>query len=216
MKLSKLFTFLAPDEASFVQHFVDVADNLIEATELMKGLMLTESMGEREEFFDKIKNKEITGDKLTEVINFHLNKSFLTPFDREDIHELTYKLEDVLNNLYAASQRIKLYKPAKLSKEMVLVTEIIGLIAIEIREAVRLLDHAISHREGIIKACDKIDILENKADHLHSMGISKLFDEENDITELIKVKEILASLEKAADRSEQVSDVIRTILLKMA
>lgn len=216
MKLSKLFTFLAPDEASFVQHFVDVADNLIKASELMKGLMLTESMAEREEFFVKIKNAEITGDKLTEVINFHLNKSFITPFDREDIHELAYKLEDVLNNLYAASQRIKLYKPAKLSKEMVQVTEIIVLIANEIREAILLLDHAILHKDGIIKACDQINILENKADHLHSMGISKLFDEETDATELIKAKEILVSLEKAADRSEHVSDVIRTILLKMA
>lgn len=206
---------MVPDEASFVQLFEETADNLIRCTELLKGLMLTDTMEDREDFFVKIKQNEKEGDRLTELVVHHLNKSFLTPFDREDIQELAAKLDDVVNNIYGASQRIRLYKPKSLTKEMLQVSEIIGLIAIEIRKAVSLLHQAIAHQEGIVKACDQINMLENKADHIHNLAISKLFEEETDTIELVKLKEIHQSLEKAADKSEDVSDVIRTILLKL-
>ncbi len=215
MKILRFFNFLAPDEASFVQHFEEVADNLIQCSELMKKLMLTETVEEREALIDKIKLSEKEGDRLTVMIIKHLNKSFLTPFDREDIQELTAKLDDVVNNVYAASQRIRIYKPRKLTKEMYQVSEIMGLIALEIRVAVGQLHHAIDHKDGIIKSCDQINMLENKADHVYNMAISMLFEQEPDTIELIKTKEIMHSMEKAADMAEDVSDVIRTILLKL-
>ena len=137
-------------------------------------------------------------------------------FDREDIHELASKIDDVLDNINAASQRIRLYKPKTLTTDMKQMADILGLLAIEIQKAVSQLRHLAKHKSEIVKACDQINLLENKADHVYNMAISKLFDEEKNTGELIKLKDIMASLEKAADKAEDVSDAIRTILIKMA
>jgi len=122
----------------------------------------------------------------------------------------------VVDLINGTSQRINLYKP----KELVLVfkemAEVIGQAAMEIEFSLKGLRDAGRNKEKILQSCINLNTLENKGDDLYHHGISKLFDDEMDATELIKKKEILETLEKTVDKAEDVSDTIKTILIKMA
>ncbi|MFZ4465391.1 MAG: DUF47 domain-containing protein [Bacteroidales bacterium] len=216
MNIDKFLKVFVPKETAFFPLFENDAKILIKGTELLAELVKTNDLDERETLIARIKAAESEGDKVTDEIFTQLNKSFITPFDREDIHELASKIDDVLDNINAASQRIRLYKPKTLTTDMKEMADVLGLLAIEIQKAVSQLRHLAKHKNEIVKACDQINMLENKADHVYNLAISKLFDEEKNTGELIKLKDIMASLEKAADKAEDVSDAIRTILIKMA
>ncbi len=216
MNIDKFLKVFVPKETAFFPLFEDDAKVLNKGTELLLLLVSTNDLDERETLIARIKATETEGDKITDQIFTQLNKSFITPFDREDIHELASKIDDVLDNINAASQRIRLYKPISLTAEMKQMAEILNQLALEIQKGIVELKHMARHKNTIIKACDEINILENKADHVYNMAISNLFENEKNANELIKLKDIMASLEKAADKAEDVSDALRTILIKMA
>ncbi|NOU46181.1 MAG: DUF47 family protein [Bacteroidales bacterium] len=216
MKLDDLLKYFVPKETAFFPLFKEDADILIKGSELLKDLISTTDIDDRDAFIARIKATEKEGDRVTDKIFTQLNKSFITPFDREDIHALASSVDDVLDNINAASQRIRLYKPKALTPEMYQVAEIIGLVALQIEIAVNGLSNPGKNRDRIMNACDEINLLENKADHVYNLAISVLFEEEKDTVELIKIKEIHMSLEKSVDKAEDVSDVIRTIMVKLA
>jgi predicted phosphate transport protein (TIGR00153 family) len=216
MKLDDLLKYFVPKETAFFPLFDEDAKILIKGSDLLKDLVSTTDLDDRDAFIARIKATEKEGDRLTTKIFEQLNKSFITPFDREDIQSLASSIDDVLDNINAASQRIRLYKPKFLTPEMFNVAEMIGLVALQIEIAVNGLSHPGKNRDKIMNACDEINVLENKADHIYNLAISKLFEEEKDTIELIKIKEIHQSLEKAVDKAEDVSDVIRTIMVKLA
>ncbi len=216
MKIDDLLKYFVPKETAFFPLFEEDAQILIKGAELLKDLVSTTDADDRDAFIARIKATETEGDRVTDKIFTQLNKSFITPFDREDIHELASSIDDVLDNINAASQRIRLYKPKTLTPEMYQVAEIISQVAHQVEIAVNGLSHPGKNREMIENACDEINLLENKADHVYNLAISKLFEEQKDTIELIKTKEIHQSLEKSVDKAEDVSDVIRTIMVKLA
>jgi len=216
MNLDYFLKFFVPNDTTFFPLFEKDVKVLVKAAELFKTLVDTDSIGQRDPIIKQIKAMELEGDDITHEIFGQLNKSFITPFDREDIHELASSLDDVLDHLNGASQRIRLYKPKVLLPVLKEFSELIYQAAKEIEFSVNGLRNAGKNREKIIQSCIVLNTIENKGDDLYQMGISKLFDEEKDTIELIKTKEILATLEKAIDKAEDVSDVIKTILIKMA
>jgi uncharacterized protein len=159
---------------------------------------------------------EHEGDDMTHQIYKQLNKSFITPFDREDIQALASCLDDVLDYINGASQRINLYKPKVLISPFVEFAEIIDSAATELEILFHGLRDAVKNKETIMQGCININTLENKADDLYHAGISNLFEHEKDTIELIKNKEIFGTLEKAVDTAEDVSDIIKTIMIKLA
>jgi len=216
MNLDYFLKFFVPKDTAFFPLFEHDVKILVKAAELFKTLVDTNKIEQREPIIKQIKALELEGDAVTHEIYSQLNKSFITPFDREDIHELASSLDDVLDHLNGASQRILLYKPKVLIPGVKKFSELIYQAAKEIEFSVNGLRNAVKNKDKIIQSCIVLKTIENRGDDLYQMGISKLFDEEKDTVELIKNKEILATLEKAVDKAEDVSDVIKTILIKMA
>ncbi|MEI6454913.1 MAG: DUF47 family protein [bacterium] len=216
MKVDFLLKLFVPKDTSFFPLFEEDSKILIKAAELLRDLMATRSIEEREAVIKQIKSVEHEGDEITHKIYKQLNKSFITPFDREDIQSITSSMDDVTDYINGTSQRIQLYKPKVIHPYFVEFAEIIYQAAKEIEVSLINLKDAGKNREKILQACINLNTLENKADDLYHSGISKLFEEERDTIELIKNKEIFATLEKTVDTAEDVSDIIKTILIKMA
>jgi len=218
MKINDLLKFFVPQDSSFFPLYDGQAKCILDGAKLLSELLIQKSDDEREIIFNKIKDMENEGDKFTHKIYEQLNKSFLTPFDGEDIHKLASHLDDVLDYIYAVSQRIQWYKPKpkKISEEFKNFVVVINKMAEEIKVAVNLLKQSSKNKEKILQSCIVLNTLENEADRIFFAYMSALFENKNDenILEIIKNKDIFQTLEKCADAAEDVSDIIKTILIK--
>lgn len=216
MNIDTILKFFVPKDHSFYPLFEKDALNLIKTAEVLKLLLGTEDTTQQEIYIKQIKELEKIGDDFTHTIFDQLNKSFITPFDREDIQQFASNIDDVVDTINGVAQRIRLYKPKTYTPVYLEFAEIIYQVSKEIEFSVNLLTDPSGNKDKITKSCISINTLENKADELYHMGISLLFENEKDPFELIKKKEILETLEKAVDKAEDVSDAIKTILVKMA
>jgi len=216
MNLDKFLKFFTPKDHEFFPLFEKGAQNLIKTAEVLKLLMATEDPEQQITYIKQIKELEKIGDDVTHTVYDQLNKSFITPFDREDIQELASNIDDVVDTINGVGQRINLYKPKTYIPVFNEVAEVIYQASIEIELSVRNLKDALNNKDKIMQSCITLNTLENKADELYHIGISMIFENEKDAFELIKKKEIMETLEKAVDKSEDVSDAIKTILMKMA
>lgn len=213
MAFEKIFKLFAPKDKVFYPLFKQDVENLICISENLVLMMKEDESEKRLTIIKKIKEFEKIGDKLTNQIFEELNKSFITPFDREDIHQLASTLDDVADFVNKAAQRIKLYNPKKLMPSYFSMAELILKAVKQLEICVKELEF-IKDPEILRKACDLISDYEHKSDDLYHAGIQDLFNNEKDTVELIKNKEILEVLEKTTDKTEDVSDVIKTILVK--
>ncbi len=215
MGINTFFQKFAPKEKKFYPMFEAAADNILEAAKLFVKLFDEEDPAERLKLFKSIKELENIGDTYTHNIFDELDRTFITPFDREDIHQLTSSLDNVIDFINGSSQRIKLYKPKAFNKKYSEFPQVIQQGCEEIRTAIYELKN-MKRPQRISEACIRINEIENKADDIYHLLISELFEEEKDAIELIKKKEILQTMERATDRIEDVADVLKTILIKMA
>lgn len=213
MALDKILKLFSPTDKVFYPIFKQDVENLITISENLILVMKEQDYEKRLILIKKIKELEKVGDKFTHQIMEGLNKSFITPFDREDIHQLASTLDDVADFVNKAAQRIKLYNPKKLLPSYVAMAETILEATKQIKICVYELEY-IKDPDIIKNACIIISDLENKSDDLYHGSIKDLFNNETDTVELIKNKEILEVLEKTTDKTEDVSDVIKTILVK--
>lgn len=215
MDIKKIFEVLVPRQKEFYVLFERASENLIQTAELLKKLMSASDFYEQENIIVKIKEYETIGDGITHEVFDSLNKTFITPFDRDDIQDLASSVDDIVDYIDSASQKIRLYKPKSSMEEFKMLAEIILEAAKEIHEIMKGLKN-MKHANLCIDACIKINELENKADLIYHNALSKLFEKETDAIELMKKKEILEALERATDRAEDTADVIKTILIKNA
>jgi hypothetical protein len=139
-----------------------------------------------------------------------LNQTFITPFDREDIHQLASSLDDVLDFLNAAGARIIMYR---IKNPPPVALELARLILLQTQELHRALP-LLRKNGDILTYCVEINRLENEADVISRAAIGQLFDEEKDPINLIKTKELIEFLESATDRAEDVANVLETVVLK--
>lgn len=206
---------LLPKEEKFFPLFEDLADLVTEAAVVLSKIIESNDPSREMDHFREIKTLEKKADDIAHAVFDALDTTFITPFDREDIHEFVSKMDDVLDYVNSVSQQIKLYKPKKLLpqfKEMVAVLirgcEQIKIATKELRN--------LKKPKKISDACVKINELENVADDIYHQLLSELFETEKNAIELIKNKEILETLEMATDSVEDVSDVMKTIIIKSA
>jgi len=213
MGIDKIMKLMVPKDKIFYPLLKQDVANLISISESLILLMQTENNEKRLEVIKTIKQQEKIGDNFTHQIFDELNKSFITPFDREDIHQLASTIDDVADSINKVAQRIKLYNPKRLMPSYLQMSQVIY-------DSVKQLNFLINELEfvknpKVIKdACDIVSVLEHKSDDIYHESIQDLFNNEKDPIELIKNKEILEALEKTADKTEDVSDVIKTILVK--
>ena len=216
MNIDSFLKFFVPKDHSFFPLFESDVQNLVKAAELLKELLDTNEIEEHERLYKEIRDVEHIGDEITIRTYEQLNKSFITPFDREDIHELTANIDDVVDSINGIARRICLYRPKKM---MTIYKEMAKMIyegAIEVEAAIHCLKDPVANKEKITNACDKVKKIEHRADELYFVGISELFEKEEDPKELLKNNKILEILERCVDEEEDITDTLKTILIKMA
>lgn len=211
-----MLKFFVPKDHSFYPLFEEAAKNLVDTAELLNILMSVADPEEHERINKEIKAKERLGDTVTDKTYHQLNKSFITPFDREDIHELTTNIDDVVDSINGVSRRICLYKPKKLMPVYKEMAEMILAGAKEIRTCIHCLNDAAANKAEITTACDNVKDIEHKADEYYYIAVSELFEQEKDPAELLKNNKIMEILERCVDEEEDVTDTIKAILIKMA
>jgi uncharacterized protein len=160
----------------------------------------------------KIKEIEHKGDEVTHELFVKLNSTFITPFDREDIHRLASSLDDVLDYVNSAASRLVTYKIIDPPSEAAELATLICRQAEELSKGVGLLEK----RDALLKHCVEINRLENEADVVVRAAVGRLFDTETDPIRLIKHKELLEVLEMATDKAEDAANVLETVVLKSA
>jgi len=199
---------LIPRDDSFFAMFSAMSDNLIAGARTLVDLFSNYHNVEKK--IDEIRRIERKGDELTHAILTKLNQTFITPFDREDIHQLTSKLDDVLDFINASGARIVMYRitaPPPAAGEL---AAIIMQQCQELQKAVSLMQK----NGNILAHCVEINRLENEADQVCQQAIAALFEREKDPINLIKIKELLEFLERATDKAEDAADVLETVVLK--
>jgi uncharacterized protein len=216
MNIDSFLKFFVPKDHSFFPLFENDAQNLVKATVLLKELMGSTEIGDHERINKEIKDVEHIGDEITDKTYVQLNKSFITPFDREDIHELTAHIDDVVDSINGISRRVCLYKPKKLIPIYKEMADLIYEGAKEIEAAIHCLKDPVANKEKITRACERVTAIEHEADELYFVGVSELFDKEEDPKELLKNNKILEILERCVDEEEDVTDTLKAILIKMA
>jgi predicted phosphate transport protein (TIGR00153 family) len=216
MNIDKFLKFFVPKDHSFYPLFEEDAKNLVKAAELLYQLLSSTEIEYHERIYKEIKDVEHIGDQITNKTYQQLDKSFMTPFDREDIHELIANIDDVVDSINGIGRRICLYKPRNLLPVYKQMAEMIVDAAKEIKICIHCLNDAAANKKEITKACDKVNEIEHKADDYYFVAVAELFEKEKDPAELLKNNKILEILERCVDEEEDVTDTIKSILIKMA
>jgi predicted phosphate transport protein (TIGR00153 family) len=216
MNIDKILKFFVPKDHSFYPLFEEDAKNMVKATELLILQLSSSNIEDHEKYYKEIKDVEHIGDEITDKTYQQLNKSFITPFDREDIHELTAHIDDVVDSINGVSRRICLYKPKHLMTVYKQMADMIHEAAKEIQIGIHCLNDAAANKDEISKACDNVTAIEHQVDEYYYVAVAELFDKEKDAAELLKNNKILEILERIVDEEEDVTDTIKSILIKMA
>jgi uncharacterized protein len=205
-----LLSRILPRETTFFDLFVQQAENVHQAAiALVQGL---ENFQDPIANADRIEKFEHIGDTITHSIITRLNQTFITPFDREDIHELASKIDDVIDLMDAVATRLVTYRVQSIRAGVPELAATVRDSTAEMVAAVRLIEK----QDHILDHCIEINRLENVADRQSRALIGMLFDQEKDPVQIIKWKEIIETLEYATDKCEDVANVIETVTLKNA
>jgi len=206
------FSFI-PREEKFFELFEESARNMVKTAQALRELITTwEFVGGR---VAEITELEHVGDTITHQIMAQLNRTFVTPFDREDIALLAHTLDDVTDFIHAAADAMLIYKidrPNPRAKEL---ADIIVQQAAEIERVMPKLRHR-TELKHVLEPCVEINRLENMADRVFRSAMAELFEDTTDITQIIKWREIYEHMESATDRCEDVANVLEGVALKHA
>jgi len=203
---------LFPKEIDFFEIFDRAALNVTKAATLLVALM--ENFDNLEARTKEIYEVEQEGDILTHEIMKKLNKTFITPIDREDLHSLASSLDDVLDLIWGAVDRLSVFKIRESTEEAVKMSKDILATTEAMHKAIHKLKEKNYHH--VQDYCIEINRLENMVDRDFRDALGKLFDEVKDPVLIIKWKEIYEHLEDASDKCEDVANVLEAIVLKYA
>ncbi len=202
-----------PREENFFELFRQSADQLVQsATEFRKML---DHLEKRDSSVRFIQECEHRADTITHTTVSLLHKTFITPLDRDDIHKLISRMDDILDLLEGAAQRFVLFDIKESTPEFVELADVCLASANLIHNVVDQL-HNLKNPEEILKICIEINRLENDADHILGRAVAKLFKEETDFKKVIMLKEVYEFLEAVTDRCEDVANIVEGIVLEYA
>jgi len=210
-----MFGKLMPKEGKYFDHFNTHAALIIKGGQLLTELItaLANQPSEVARLADEIDAVEREADKVTHETLAQLHKSFITPFDRDEIHELISGMDDILDIIQDVAESVSLYDIHRVPQEAIALAQVTARCCNHIAAVVKLLD-SMQNGPHILTICHEIDELESDADRLHRELMSKLFREEADVRQVIKLKEIYEILESVSDRCKDVSGTIEAIVLE--
>jgi uncharacterized protein len=204
---------LLPRDEKFFDLFSAVATFTVEAASLLQELIRAEPQ-RRTAIVDQIKRLEHQADRVTHEVVTRLDRVFITPLDREDIHLLASRLDDVIDLIDGTARRLHMFRTGKAPEGAVLIADVIGKAVAELQVAVRALE---TNRGGtVLAACVQVKRMEEEGDSLYHEWLGRLFEGEPAPLEVIKWKEIYDKLEKTLDVIEDAANVLESISIKHA
>jgi len=212
-----LFSKLLPKEGNFFELFNQHADRIVEAAQAFEKLVANYADPHlRDKYNHEVDNAERAADRVTHEVNRLIHTTFITPIDREQIHALINLMDDVADLLQDSAESMALYDVHHMTEEIVRLTDLSVSCCKRLQAAVRLLGKLSEQAtaEATLKTCEEIDRLESDADRVMRGAMSKLFREEPDVREVIKLKAIYELLETITDKCEDVANQIEGIVLE--
>jgi predicted phosphate transport protein (TIGR00153 family) len=199
---------LIPSEEKFYQDFQALGDELKNGARLLEAMLAPpHPIWTKADDINVVEHK---CDSLTHAIIQRLNRTFVTPLDREDIHALARSLDDVMDSIDASATLIRMYRLQNVRFGARELAHIITACADEVRLALG----ALEEQKGLLPHAVEINRLENEADRVHAQAVSQLFDDERDPITVMKWKETLDFLENATDRCEDAANVLEGVVVK--
>ncbi|MFC0252925.1 DUF47 domain-containing protein [Massilia consociata] len=208
-----MFGRLMPQEGKFFDLFNQHAALCVKGAQEMVGLMT--HFDDLETRTHAVESIEKEADKITYTCVDLLHKTFITPLDRDDIHKLITSMDDILDMMEDAAQTVSLYDLHAVTPEAARLAELCLSACMKVQEAVALL-HDMGNAHQIVAICEEIDRFESDADHVMRAAMSKLFRDEPDVRNLIKMKAIYEILETVTDRCEDVANIVEGIVVENA
>lgn len=206
-----MWKFLLPKTIGFFDYFIEAAEIIKEGSRELEEIY--EKFENVKERVEKIKVLEHYCDKVTHKTLEQLNKTFVCPFDREDIHSLITKMDNILDFIDAAAQRLLLYKIDKPTEDAKRLVGILLRTTNKVYEAILDLKN-FKKPKNILRLCIEINTLENEGDVALRQGLANLFESQRNPIDIIKRKEIYENLENAIDSCEDVANIMESIILK--
>jgi predicted phosphate transport protein (TIGR00153 family) len=212
-----LFGKLLPREGNFFEMFNQHATRIVEAAQAFSQLVANyHDPHQREKYMRDVDNAERAADRVTHEVSRLIHKTFITPIDRDQIHTLINTMDDVADLIQDCTETMALYDLRAVNDEIARLADLAVKCCERVREAVGMLgglaDAATA--EAALKTCEEIDRLESDADRVMRSAMSKLFREEPDVREVLKLKAIYELLETITDRCEDVANVIEGVILE--
>lgn len=211
------FGKLLPREGNFFEMFNQHAERIVEAARAFSKLVENYADTDlREKYNAEVDHAERAADRVTHDVNKLIHKTFITPIDREQIHSLINTMDDVADLIQDSAETMALYDVRHMTDEIKRLTDLSLKCCERLRDAVKLIDKLSdpAAAEAALKTCEEIDKLESDADRVMRSAMSKLFREEPDVREVIKLKAIYELLETITDRCEDVANCIEGIILE--
>jgi predicted phosphate transport protein (TIGR00153 family) len=202
---------LMPREGKFFELFNAHAERIVEGSRELSAMI--NSFSDLDAHAQRIDAAERAADKVTHETITLLHKTFITPFDREQIHQLITTMDDILDLIQDVAESVALYDLKSVTPEARQLADICHLCCDRVKTAVNLLTN-VKRAEAILKCCEEIDRLESDADRVMRAAMSKLFRHENDLKQLMKLRVIYDLLETITDRCEDVANVVEGIVLE--
>lgn len=203
---------LLPRDEKFFDLFEQAAGVVLAGAETLQQML--NDFSNAEQYRQQIGVLEHEGDAVIHGVVDKLNRTFVTPFDQEDIRAIASRLDDIIDYTQAAAERLVLYRVKEPYPASIELTKVLVLTVREVQIAVGMLRDLGQHRE-IVEHCIEINRLENTGDKLYREALGRLF-EDGDLLELMRWKEIIEQIEQAIDECEDLADVIESVVVKHA
>lgn len=202
---------LLPRQETFFQLFERAADKLVLASTEFSNML--QNLDRQQHYVDAIASHEEEADQIAHT-NFELlHKTFITPFDRHDIHELTSTLDDIIDLINRIAQRFPFYQLKSVPDEMIRLSRLSAEAASNLKKAIYCL-HSLKNSAEIFDHCNKIDDVESEAHQVVLAGEKKLFLEEEDFKQFFKLKEIYGHTKSVINRCQDVANILKGIVLE--
>ena len=215
MNIDRFLQLFVVKEKRFFPLFIDSAENIRKAATLLVKQAQTDDHDERRMLAHRIKECETLGDSITDKIISELLDAFVTPFDRDDIHQLAEDMDTFLDTMRDSSKKIAIYQPKEVSPKLVSLSEYILKDAELLIEITGHFEKMRDDAKIVDDLCDRIKENEHICDDIFESYLSNLFEVEKDAIELVKKKNIVQALEDTSDVAKSLSNTIRSIAVKM-
>ena len=212
-----LFSKLLPRDGNFFEMFDQHATQIVEAAHAFSKMVANYSdVEKRNVHYREVDEAERAADRITHEVSRALHKTFITPIDRDQIHQLINTMDDVADLIQDSAETMALYDVRHMTADILQLTDLSVKCCERLKDAVALIGKVrdAATAEATLKTCEEIDKLESDADHVMRAAMSRLFREEPDVRELIKLKAVYELLETITDRCEDAANLIEGIVLE--